>query len=870
MSLASNPVTHPDTPAKVEVAQVVLLPSPAGLPESLTYLVPEALREQIAVGVPVLIPLGGRDQLGYVLSVSSLSPGLPEGRIELSRLRPIRAVPRPEPAFDAHMVELLRSVAGENCCSLADAMPLAVPERHGAELQSVVSLADWDGTLPARIGILTRQTLTTLYRTLHNAGGTLSRDALEMAVRAANFGPALRRARAEGWVREEQLLLPPKVRTKWVKAVQLVSPQADSPEAPSPGTREDGTSDADEALSGSGKQLPSNDGKRARLGAQQKRVLEFLAQRGETIPIAQAQLCEELQISASVITGLVNRGLLEATRLQVRRAPAGYDASRDTAPELSPFQGAAAGTIRAAMHRGSGESLLLFGVTGSGKTEVYLHAIEEARAAGRTAALLVPEISLTAQVAAAVRRRLGERVAILHSALSDGERFDEWERVRRGDADVVVGPRSALFSPLKDPAIVILDEEHDGSYKQGERSPRYHAREAAQERARISGGCVVLGSATPSVESFHAALSGKYQLLELPERVNQRPLPTVDVVDLRAESRSRPGSVFSQLLEDRLRQRLANGEQSILFLNRRGFSAFVLCRDCGFVPDCPNCDVSLTLHRHRVGMLLCHHCDYMRQAPQVCERCMGPRVRQFGLGTQRVEEAVRQLLPNARIARLDRDSISSKDAHVRIVNQVRDGEIDILVGTQMVTKGFDFPGVTLVGVVTADVALNMPDFRAGERAFQLLTQVSGRAGRGDRPGEVVVQAFNPEHPSIQAAARHDYRGFFNAEIRSREETGYPPFGSLARFLSAHQEEAVARSRIDTAAELLRPLASGYDVEVRGPAPCPLARLRDRYRFHLLLKAGSRDAIRAVLAEAWPLVQKRIGGIAIDVEPVDLL
>ncbi len=865
VSLALDPETQPDPPASVEVAQVVLLPSPAGLPESLTYLVPQALQGQVAVGVPVLVPLGGRDQLGYVLSVEPLAPCRPEGRIELSRLRPIRGIPRPDPAFDVHMVELLRSVAAENCCSLADAMPLAVPERHGAELQSVVSLGDWDGSLPARIGILTRQTLTSLYQALRNAGGTLSRDALELAVRAANFGPALRRARSEGWVQEEQLLLPPKVRTKWVKAVQLVDPAAAT------------ASDADDDTTGEKTAAPAiprqpapENGKKPRLGAQQKRVLEYLEQRGDPSPVAQAQLCEELAVSASVITGLVNRGLLESTRLQVRRAPGGYDAARDTAPELSPFQGAAAGTIRAAMQRGQGESLLLFGVTGSGKTEVYLHAIEEARAAGRTAALLVPEISLTAQVAAAVRRRLGERVAILHSALSDGERFDEWERVRRGDADVVVGPRSALFSPLKDPAIIILDEEHDGSYKQGERSPRYHAREAAQERARISGGCVVLGSATPSVESFHAALNGDYQFLELPERVNQRPLPTVDVVDLREESRSKPRSIFSRLLEDRLRQRLANGEQSILFLNRRGFSAFVLCRDCGFVPDCPNCDVSLTLHRHRVGVLLCHHCDYMRQAPQVCERCMGPRVGQFGLGTQRVEEAVRQLLPSARIARLDRDSISSKDAHVRIVNQVRDGEIDILVGTQMVTKGFDFPGVTLVGVVTADVALNMPDFRAGERAFQLLTQVSGRAGRGDRPGEVVVQAFNPDHPSIQAAARHDYRGFFQTEIRSREETSYPPFGSLARFLSAHQEEAVARSRIEAAAEMLRPLAASYEVEVRGPAPCPLARLRDRYRFHLLLKAGSRAAIRAVLAEAWPQVQKRIGGIAIDVEPVDLL
>jgi primosomal protein N' (replication factor Y) len=434
---------------------------------------------------------------------------------------------------------------------------------------------------------------------------------------------------------------------------------------------------------------------------------------------------------------------------------------------------------------------------------------------------------------------------------------------------VVVGPRSALFSPLKDPALIILDEEHDGSYKQGN-TPRYHAREAAQKLAGISGGCVVLGSATPSVESYHAALTDRYGLLELPERVRQRPLPTVELVDLRQEAKARPGQVFGGRLEESIRQRVADGEQVILFLNRRGYSAFLLCRDCGYVPRCPNCDVSLTLHRHKIGFLLCHHCDHTQRAPHACPRCLGPKMRQFGLGTQRVEDEVRKLFPSARVARLDRDTIGTKDAHTKIVNAVRDREVDILVGTQMVTKGFDFPGVTLVGVVTADVALNMPDFRASERAFQLLTQVSGRAGRGDRPGEVVVQTFNPEHASIQAASRHDYRSFYTDEIRHREECGYPPFGSLARFLVSHPEEAVAKSRIEAAAELVRPYAERLEVEVRGPAPCPLSRLKDRFRFHLLLKGKNREQIRGVLDAAWPQVQRGIGGVVVDVEPVDLL
>jgi len=819
---------------EASVAQVVLLPSPAGLPESLTYLIPRSLRAVAAVGMPVLVPLGGREQLGYILSIGEIPDGL-EGK----RLRPLKAIPRPEPAFDTRLVELLRWVAREYCCSLAEALPLAVPERHGAELQTVVSLEEWDGSVPQRVGLLTRQTLEALHKALADAGGRLSRDGLEAAVRAPNLSQALRRARAEGWVKEEQQLLPPKVHAKSVKAVRVAS------------------------------SLTAQSDSSAKLGKRQQEVLDFLRSRNGDA-IAQQELCTRLKVDPQVVNALIGKGLLEATRLNVRRAPGGYGSGRDSAPALTPFQGAAADAVCAAMRRGEGEALLLFGVTGSGKTEVYLHAIERAREAGRTALLLVPEISLTAQVAAAVRRRLGERVAILHSALSEGERFDEWERVRRGEADVVVGPRSALYAPLKGPALIVLDEEHDGSYKQDSPSPRYHTREVAREYARLSGGCLVLGSATPSLETFHAAQTGRCALLELPERVRQRPLPSVEIVDLREETKLRPGTVFGRRLEEAMGERLGRGEQVILFLNRRGFSSFLLCRDCGHVPHCPSCAVSLTLHRQRVGTLQCHHCGHLRKAPSACERCLGSRVRQFGIGTQRVEEMIRTLFPQARVARLDRDVTATKDAHTRIVSQVHSGEIDILVGTQMVTKGFDFPGVTLVGVVTADVALNVPDFRAAERAFQLLTQVSGRAGRGDRPGEVVVQTFNPEHASIQAASRHDFRGFYQEEIRGREELGFPPFGSLARFVSGHLEEAVARSRIEAVAALLKPVVKRFDVRVLGPSTCPLSRLKDRYRWHLLLRAASREALQELLREVWPQVRKEIGGVTVDVEPIDLL
>ncbi|MFN3652830.1 MAG: primosomal protein N' [Armatimonadota bacterium] len=840
------------------VAQVVLLPSPAGLPESLTYLVPDELRVAVLVGAPVLVPLGGREHLGYVLYVGPL-PDEPETR----KLRPILSVPRPDSAFDGAMLELLRWLAREYRCTLADVLSLAVPERHGVELQSVLSLGEWDGGLPPRLGLLTRQTLEAIHRILSEAGGRMPKAELVAALPAPNLVQALQRAKKEGWIREERVLLPPRVQARTLKGVRLsaaVTEKLTSEAAPEEAETGDADAESSFALEVAREGFI--------LTEQRRRVLQYLAERGDS-PEGRRRLAQELGVSESVLQGLVRWGLLETTEVRVRRRPAGYDTERDEAPHLNTAQREAEEAIGGAISRGEGESLLLFGVTGSGKTEVYLHAIERARAAGRTAALLVPEISLTAQVAAAVRRRLGERVAILHSALSDGERFDEWERLRRGEADVVVGPRSALFAPMRSPALIILDEEHDGSYKQGS-LPRYHSREVAGERARLSGGCVVLGSATPSVETFHAALTGRTRLLELPQRVHSRPLPSVEIVDLRAEARGPQAGVFSPRLLEEMRRRLSAGEQVILFLNRRGYSAFLLCRDCGHVPRCPNCDVSLTLHRRDASRLLCHHCDYTRAAPTTCERCLGARVKQFGLGTQRVEESVRQLFPAARVARLDKDTTSVRDAHTRIVRGMRDREIDILIGTQMVTKGFDFPAVTLVGVVTADVALNVPDFRAGERAFQLLTQVSGRAGRGERPGEVVIQTFNPEHPSVVAASRHDYRGFYAQEIRSREELGYPPFGSLARFLITHVDDAVAKSRVDSVAELLAPAARRHQVRLLGPAPCPLTRLKERYRWHLLLKGRTRAQVAAVLDAACPEVQRQVGGVVIDVEPVDLL
>ena len=810
-------------------AEVVILPSPAGFPESLTYSIPEGLAGRVEVGTPVHVPLGGRELLGYVIG-----PGRPAAGAD--RLRPILSLPREDSAFDDCMVELLRFVAGRYYCTLGEAMPLAVPERHAAEVQACCVLLEWDGSLPERIGVLLRQTLLAVHAALTAAGGRLSREELTARVPAANLGDALSRARREGWLREEYLLLPPRVTEKRVRALRFCRQE--------------------------GRELP------AHLGPRQRSVLAYMEALGDRL-VPRSEVSRAVGVGPDSLDRLVERGLLTEEMLPVRRAPQGLSLEAVRPPELLPDQVTGVEAVGEAMRRGQGDAVLLHGVTGSGKTEIYLRAIEAARALGRPALLLVPEISLTAQVSAAVRRRLGDRVAILHSALTDGEHFDEWERVRKGEADVVVGPRSSLFAPLRRPAVIILDEEHDSSYKQSGVSPRYHCRDVAAERARLSGGCVVLGSATPAVETYYAARQGQIRLVELPERVAGRPLPAVDIVDLRTD-RKAAASPLSGLLQERLRECLARGEQAILFLNRRGFSAFLLCRDCGYVPRCTSCSVSLTLHSSGGRRLLCHHCRHERPAQAGCERCLGHRVRQFGLGTERVEEAVRELLPGVRVGRLDRDTVARKDQHTRIVQGMIDREIDVLVGTQMVTKGFDFPHVTLVGVVAADVALNVPDFRAAERTFQLLTQVAGRAGRAERPGSVVVQTFNPDHPSVRLAAVHDYQAFYSVEIVERERSGYPPFGVLARVVSSQAEEAEARDRLDAALDLMRRPAHVAGVRLLGPAPCPLARVRDRYRFHFQCRARSREALAALLSPTWSEVRQKVGGLQLDVDPVDLL
>ncbi|HHT02517.1 MAG TPA: primosomal protein N' [Firmicutes bacterium] len=596
---------------------------------------------------------------------------------------------------------------------------------------------------------------------------------------------------------------------------------------------------------------------RLRRAPQQEKALRFVLQHGA---VARQELASLAGVSLGVVDALRQKGLL------VPVDPSWSGESDQHVPELTDHQRTALTSIRAALDAGRMEMFLLHGVTGSGKTEVYLRSCQAALAKGRQAIVLVPELSLTPQMIEVFQARFGYRLAVLHSRLAAGERWREWTRIRAGQARVVLGARSAIFAPCHRPGLIILDEEHEFSYKQ-ENSPRYHARYVAEQIAHKFGCVLLLGSATPAVESYQAACQGEYRLLELPERIEARPLPQVLVVDMRAELQSGNRTIFSRALTDGLANCLLQKEQAILFLNRRGFSTFILCRECGTVIRCPHCSVSLTYHQSD-RLLHCHYCGRRRRPPDTCPTCGTSRIRSFGAGTQRVEEEVRRHWPQARVLRMDVDTTGRKGAHEAIWRRFRSGEADVLVGTQMVAKGLDVAGVTLVGVVAADTALHLPDFRAAERTFQVLTQVAGRAGRGAQQGRVVIQTYNPDHFAIQMASRHDYRAFFARELRERQTWGFPPFGRLGKIICRGKKcDDVARL-----AEVVAEAAEKAGVDVLGPAPAPLERIKDVYRWQVLVRSHpGHPGFDAAVAAAM-VAGREVGGgeLSVDIDPMDMM
>lgn len=590
----------------------------------------------------------------------------------------------------------------------------------------------------------------------------------------------------------------------------------------------------------------------------QKEAALCLLSRGGTLSGKEAG---GLGIKPAVLEALVARGLADCRRLLVKRDPWRGRLWEKSQWQLTPAQQAVAARLVSAVRSGRGE-FLLKGVTGSGKTVIYLETIAAALEAGKSAIVLVPEISLTPQAVHAFKSRFGDQVAVLHSRLSTSERADQWRAAYEGEVRVVLGARSAVFAPLSDLGLIVIDEEHESAYKQ-EEAPRYHAREVALERVRRCGGVLLLGSATPSLESYRKVQEGALELLELPERVDGKPLPKVELVDMREELMAGNRTMFSRELYAALHDCLVRGEQAILFLNRRGFATFLLCRQCGHSIGCDHCQVTMTFHQP--DRLICHYCHAEKKVPGACPSCQSNMLRPFGAGTQKVEAETRRLFPRARIMRMDMDTTSRKGAHEQIWQAFRNGEADILIGTQMVAKGLHFPGVTLVGVLCADVSLHLPDFRAAERTFQLLTQVAGRAGRGSESGRVLVQTYIPEHYSIQAAQAHDYDGFARQELFYRQKAGYPPFTSLLRVIVSALEEAEAAG---LAKELAR-YCYCPGVKVVGPAPAPLSRLKDHYRWHILLK-GEAELLAATARNALSQVHAGSVQVGVDVDPLSLL
>lgn len=600
----------------------------------------------------------------------------------------------------------------------------------------------------------------------------------------------------------------------------------------------------------------------------QNKLLSYL-QSILTTTVKLSEATKQSGLTTGTFTTGEHKGWLAKVPVEVYRSPNSVN-RRETVTEkpfkLNTSQAAAVQQITQAVSAQKPTTFLLEGVTGSGKTEVYLQSIAHTLAAGKTAIMLVPEISLTPQMVTRVTQRFGSAVAVLHSGLSNGEKYDEWRRIEKGEAQVVVGARSAVFAPLKNIGLIIMDEEHETSYKQDE-TPRYHARNVALWRSQYHGAPVVLGSATPSLESRARAQKGVYQQLMLPERINHQPLPQVTVVDMRKELKQHAESNFSTQLLDALTKRIARGEQSILMLNRRGYSSFIMCRDCGFVLKCPNCDISLTLHMDTHTMK-CHYCGHEEPIPHQCPNCHSDKIRYYGTGTQKVQAELEQKLPDAKVLRMDVDTTRRKGMHEKLLQQFGNHEADILLGTQMIAKGLDFPNVTLVGVLNADTGLGLPDFRASEHTFQLLTQVSGRAGRADKKGEVIVQTFNPDHYAIKLAQTQDFERFFKLEMALRHRGGYPPYYFTVQVLTSHEEEAQAAKKMLAITNWLKQKLAPDSI-ILGPTPQAIARVNRRYYYQIVIKYKQDPNLQPSLSEMMQGTQK-LGGqgfqISIDPEP----
>lgn len=802
----------------MNIARVIVDVPASSINQTFDYLIPDRFRDILTTGMRVIVPFGPRKIMGFVVGRTAES--------SFTKLKEITDVLDLTPVLTKELLDLGKWVAHETLSFYITALQAMLPQVLKAKYKKEIVRMTGE-ELPGNLELLFAGRDFISYEEFE--GSTISFNQLQQAVK-------------DGDIYIEYL-----VKSKITKKhVTMVKPSRDNHLL-------------EEALL----DLSKN-------AKKQQQLLAYFIEHTE--PIEQKLLLQKIQTTPGTIRTLVDKSLLEVYKVEIYRNPYDDDAIVQTSPMvLTDQQETAIKPIKEKIANDVHDVFLLHGVTGSGKTEIYLQAIQDVIKKGKEAIVLVPEISLTPQMVNRFKGRFGSKVAVMHSALSAGEKYDEWRRIHRKEVQVVVGARSAIFAPFENIGIIIIDEEHETTYKQDDQ-PRYHARDVAIYRGKTHKCPVILGSATPTLESYARAQKGVYQLATLSKRTNDKPMPKVEIVDMRAELHAGNRTMFSRSLKERIEQCLQKGEQIVLLLNRRGYSTFVMCRDCGHVKECPHCDIALTFHK-KYNQLKCHYCSYEEPMPTNCPECESDLIRYFGTGTQRVEEALTQLIPEAKVIRMDVDTTRKKGSHEKLLTQFAEKRADILLGTQMIAKGLDFDNVTLVGVLTADSMLHLPDFRSSEKTFQLLTQVSGRAGRHELTGEVIVQTYTPDHYSIELASVYNFNDFYKKEMSMRKAFHYPPYVFLVLLTISHQNQVKV---VQTAQRVVQLLSKSMqnDTVILGPTPSPIPRIKDRYRYQCMIKYRNEPQLRfyinKVLDQFADDIRKDNLLITVDMQPYHLM
>ena len=810
------------------IAQIYINNPAFELDRPFSYFVPENLLDKVQIGSRVLVPFGaGNSKVeGYVVFISDETP--------LKNLKKIYGVVDSNPIFNSNLLELAFWMKEEYMCTLVDSLKCIIPAGTSIRTQKNISLnpnfnSEVKGSLQSKVIL-----------TIRNFGGSIDLEALKKIV-GSNILTVIKKLSEKEIINIEEKF----IQTTKDKTLRVVSLKI------------------------------SNDEARVYLEnlsekfITQKKIIDILI---DNEFISTTDLINFSQSSYSVLNSLYKKEIIEYNEIELSRDPYSSISYIESKPlELTLEQKTTFDKIVSSLKTGMTEKFLLKGVTGSGKTEVYLQTIDYAIKNGGQAIVLVPEIALTPQMVERFKSRFGDKVAVMHSRLSLGERYDQWKKVRNGEVDVVVGARSAIFAPFNNLKLIIIDEEHETSYK-SESKPKYHAKAIAEKRCQIEDCTIILGSATPSIETYFECSIGVYTLLELKNRVNNFDMPKVEIVDMRKELEDGNRSIFSKVLFEELSINLENRQQTILFLNRRGCSTFVSCRACGYVVNCPNCNISLTYHSYN-NTLMCHYCGHSQKNPTTCPSCSSKYIKYFGIGTQKVEIEVQKAFPNAKILRMDVDTTGKKFAHQKILDSFKNDGIDILIGTQMIAKGLDFPNVTLVGVISADTSLNIDDYRAGERTFQLMTQVAGRSGRGKIKGRVVIQTYQPDNFSILTAQNHDYDAFYSNEIKIREALNYPPFNDIISIIISHDDNDIVK---ETSNIIFCNLKSEFAGEksnneyiIFEPAPAPLSKIKQLYRWRIIIKTKNTSNIKHILLNIEKKYYEK-ANISIDINGINML